>query len=110
MAGPGHKPSFPTRPEILPRRAYERQVSGGQFEPLFGPTRPSAAVRERPLGGGPRLAETAYVGSAFTRMAWARRSATGDSRKTLDGLSNCATSVINRWTAGSSAARRVSAA
>jgi transposase len=31
--GVGHKPSFPTHSKILPQRAYERQVSGGEFEP-----------------------------------------------------------------------------
>ena len=42
--GPGHKPSLPARSKILPQRAYERQVSGGEFEPLFGPTRPTADI------------------------------------------------------------------
>jgi hypothetical protein len=53
----GHEPSLPTRSKILPQRAYEWQVYGGEFEPLFGPTRPGAdtgiSFRNQPLDAVP---------------------------------------------------------
>ena len=48
---PGHKPSFPTRSNILSRSTYEWQVSGEKTEPHFGSTRPKAGVDERLLAG-----------------------------------------------------------
>jgi len=43
---PGHKPSVPKPLNVLPHRANERQVSGGVFEALCGPTRPGADHRD----------------------------------------------------------------
>ena len=45
-SAPGHKPSFPTRSQVLQRSTYERQVSGAKSEAFVGSTRPRPDIRQ----------------------------------------------------------------
>ena len=75
------RPSRRARKSCL-SAAYERQVSGGEFQPLFGPTRPPTVAHERPL-----CSHSMMLGSCRARSTqakrWRGRSASRCDRRSL---------------------------
>jgi hypothetical protein len=59
----GHKPSFPTRSKIFPRRSDQRPLSGSECEPLFGSARPQPDL----------LSEFEDLAPVYQRVAGFRR-------------------------------------